>query len=272
MLLRIAWPNVFVMVAQAATGLIETWFVSKVGTDAIAGMALVFPGVMLMQMISAGASGGGMSSAIARALGAGRRDEAAALAMHALVINVIKVILGFVFSSVMLVFGRQIYGALGARVRAPDRRPGRKARTAIFTTCSIRSGVGGAPKLNRTGLNSVDLRHALGDCNHRPLRRGRPAGPAQELPVRDSEPGQDRINIVIGRAPDRGARLREGAKAVKSRIATLQVRQVRCTAEQAAVLSRRASRCSKVTSAPVHQCWTVDLYVPQDRTPRRFDH
>jgi putative MATE family efflux protein len=112
MLLRMAWPNVFVMVAQAATGLIETWFVSKLGTDALAGMALVFPGVMLMQMISAGAMGGGISSAIARALGAGRRDEADALAMHALVINVI---LGFVFSAVMLVLGRQIYGALGGQ-------------------------------------------------------------------------------------------------------------------------------------------------------------
>jgi hypothetical protein len=69
-----------------------------------------------------------------------------------------------------------------------------------------------------------------------PLRRRRPAGPAPELHVRDSEPGQDRINIVIGRAPDRGARLREGAKAVKSRIATLEVPQVRGTAEQVAVL------------------------------------
>jgi hypothetical protein len=66
-LLRMAWPNVLVMFAQAASGLIETWFVAKLGTDALAGMALVFPGVMLMQMISAGAMGGGISSAIARA-------------------------------------------------------------------------------------------------------------------------------------------------------------------------------------------------------------
>src|SRR5580693_2121975 len=75
-LLRMAWPNVLVMLAQAATGLIETWFVSRLGTAALAGMALVFPGVMLVQMISAGAMGGGISSAIARALGAGRREEA----------------------------------------------------------------------------------------------------------------------------------------------------------------------------------------------------
>ena len=47
---------------------------------------LVFPGLMLMQMMSAGAMGGGVSSAVARALGAGRRDDADALVLHALVI------------------------------------------------------------------------------------------------------------------------------------------------------------------------------------------
>jgi putative MATE family efflux protein len=109
-LLRMAWPNVLVMFAQAATGLIETWFVAKLGTDALAGMALVFPGVMLMQMISAGAMGGGISSAIARALGAGRREEADALVMHALVISLA---LGASFSAIMLLFGRPIYRALG---------------------------------------------------------------------------------------------------------------------------------------------------------------
>ena len=110
MLLGLAWPNVLVMLAQTATGLIETWFVSRLGTDALAGMALVFPGVMLMQMISAGAMGGGISSAIARALGAGRRDEADALVLHALIINVT---IGAVCSVVMLAFGRPIYRALG---------------------------------------------------------------------------------------------------------------------------------------------------------------
>ena len=60
-LLRLAAPNVLVMLAQAATGLIEAYFVGKLGTDALAGVALVFPGLMLMQMVSAGAMGGGIS-------------------------------------------------------------------------------------------------------------------------------------------------------------------------------------------------------------------
>jgi putative MATE family efflux protein len=109
-LLRMAWPNVLIMFAQAATGLIETFWIGKLGTDALAGMALVFPGVMLMQMISAGAMGGGISSAIARALGAGKRDQADALVLHAVVINIV---LGSAFAVAVLLWGRPLYAAMG---------------------------------------------------------------------------------------------------------------------------------------------------------------
>src|SRR6476659_4760180 len=109
-LLRLAWPNVLVMLAQASTGLIETWFVARLGLDALTGMALVFPGFMMMQMLSGGAMGGGISSAIARALGAGRRADADALVLHALLINGL---LGLAFSALVLGFGRELYGALG---------------------------------------------------------------------------------------------------------------------------------------------------------------
>src|SRR5438874_5038243 len=109
-MLRLAWPNVVVMLAQASTGLIETWWVSRLGLDALAGMALVFPGFMMMQMLSAGAMGGGISSAIARALGGARRDDANALVLHAMVINLA---LGAVFSVLVLAFGPALYRALG---------------------------------------------------------------------------------------------------------------------------------------------------------------
>jgi putative MATE family efflux protein len=109
-LLRLAWPNVLVMLAQASTGLIETWFVARLGTDALAGMALVFPGFMMMQMLSGGAMGGGISSAIARALGARKREQADALVLHALIINVA---LGLTFSVMVLAFGPSLYRALG---------------------------------------------------------------------------------------------------------------------------------------------------------------
>jgi len=109
-LVRLAAPNVLVMFVQAAVGLIETYFVATLGTDALAGVALVFPVLMLMQMMSAGAMGGGISSAIARALGAGRRADAEALVLHALAI---AVGFGLVFMLAVLGGGRWLYTAMG---------------------------------------------------------------------------------------------------------------------------------------------------------------
>ena len=109
-LVRLAAPNILVMLAQTSVGLIETYFVGKLGTNSLAGVALVFPIVMLMQMMSAGAMGGGISSAIARALGAGRRDDANALALHALVI---ALAFGLAFTITVLPGGRWLYAAMG---------------------------------------------------------------------------------------------------------------------------------------------------------------
>src|SRR5215467_3718354 len=116
-LLRLAAPNVLVMLAQAATGLIEAYFVGRLGTDALAGVALVFPGLMLMQMVSAGAMGGGISSAIARALGRGRPDDADAFVAHALVISLA---LGALFSLALIAGGPWLYRTLGGRGAALD--------------------------------------------------------------------------------------------------------------------------------------------------------
>lgn len=109
-LLRLGAPNVLVMLAQAGVGLIETYFVGKLGTQALAGMALVFPVVMLMQMTSAGAMGGGIASAIARALGARRRADADALVLHALVI---AAVFALVFTVAVVGGGRWLYASMG---------------------------------------------------------------------------------------------------------------------------------------------------------------
>ncbi|MFI5444842.1 MATE family efflux transporter [Polaromonas sp. UC242_47] len=116
-LLRLGAPNVLVMLAQAGVGLIETYFVGKLGTDALAGMALVFPVVMLMQMTSAGAMGGGIASAIARALGARRREDADALVLHA---TVIAAVFALLFMLALLGGGRWLYGHMGGTGAALD--------------------------------------------------------------------------------------------------------------------------------------------------------
>jgi putative MATE family efflux protein len=68
--------------------------------------------VMLLQMTSAGAMGGGVSSAVARALGAGNRDAARKLVAHGLIIALAA---GLAFSALLLGLGKGLYGLLGGR-------------------------------------------------------------------------------------------------------------------------------------------------------------
>src|SRR5882724_6679069 len=81
-MLRLALPTIVVLVVQTLVGVAETYFVGFLGTDALAGVALVFPILMLMQMMSNGGIGGGVASAVARATGAGRHADAEGLVWH----------------------------------------------------------------------------------------------------------------------------------------------------------------------------------------------
>src|SRR6266705_2957034 len=83
---------------QSSSSSSTSYFIGKLGTDALAGVALVFPVVMLMQMMSAGALGGGS------------RAEADALALHALVI---ALAFGAAFMLGVLGGGRALYQAMG---------------------------------------------------------------------------------------------------------------------------------------------------------------
>lgn len=109
-ILRLAWPNILVMGAQASIGLIETWYVSRLGADALAGMALVFPSFMLLQMVSAGAVGGGILSTMARTIGARKIDLANRLVWAVVAITLA---LGIAATVCAIAFGRQLYALQG---------------------------------------------------------------------------------------------------------------------------------------------------------------
>ena len=109
-MLRLALPTIVVLVVQTLVGVAETYFVSFLGTDALAGVALVFPVVMLMQMMSNGGLGGGVSSAVARALGANRRADADALVWHAVVL---ACVFGIAFTAAAILGGPILYRAMG---------------------------------------------------------------------------------------------------------------------------------------------------------------
>jgi Na+-driven multidrug efflux pump len=111
-IVTLALPNVVVMVVQASIGLVETYFVAKLGLDALAGMALVFPLFMLLVMVSAGSMGGGILSAIARALGSGNRERANELVWSAVAITIA---LASITTVMALVFGPKLYALMGGR-------------------------------------------------------------------------------------------------------------------------------------------------------------
>ena len=111
-LVKLALPTIGVMVAQTAVGIAETYYVSFLGTDVLAGVALVFPIFMLMTTLSNGGLGSGVASAIARAVGGGRQKDADALVLHAVVLAVVW---GAVFTGGIVWAGPALYGALGGR-------------------------------------------------------------------------------------------------------------------------------------------------------------
>ncbi|MCK1719110.1 MATE family efflux transporter [Bradyrhizobium sp. 141] len=111
-LLGLAWPNVIALSAGTCTVIAETSYIGRLGVEALAAMALVFPTVILTMTMSGGAMGGAVASAIARALGAGDRERAGTLAMHALLIGIS---FGLVFMLGMLIFGPRVLEMLGGR-------------------------------------------------------------------------------------------------------------------------------------------------------------
>ncbi|HSA89081.1 MAG TPA: MATE family efflux transporter [Burkholderiales bacterium] len=111
-LARLSAPGVLLVAFQSMVSVGDTYFVGRLGTAPLAGLALVFPLIMLLQMTSAGAMGGGVSSAIARALGSGDAAAARRLVVHALVI---AAAMGTAFTVLVLFFGKPIYSLLGGR-------------------------------------------------------------------------------------------------------------------------------------------------------------
>ena len=111
-LLWLAWPNVIALSAGTCVVIAETSYIGRLGVESLAAMALVFPCVILTMTMSGGAMGGGVASAIARALGAGDRERASTLAAHALLIGIS---FGLVFMLGMRIFGPRLLALLGGR-------------------------------------------------------------------------------------------------------------------------------------------------------------
>jgi putative MATE family efflux protein len=111
-LLRLSTPNILNLIAITGMITFDGLFLGRLGPDALAGVSLAFPFVMLIQHTAASGMGGGVSSAIARALGAVKRDVANALVLHAFVL---ALGLAAAFSTVLLLGAPFIFRWMGGR-------------------------------------------------------------------------------------------------------------------------------------------------------------
>src|SRR5712672_4047290 len=108
-IMRLAIPNATVMTVQIIIGLLEVYFVSRLGVDALAGVAPVFPLVSLVASIAQGAIGGGIVTTVARSLGTGRSD-ASEYAWYAVALSIP---LGLATTAAMVALGPSLYGYMG---------------------------------------------------------------------------------------------------------------------------------------------------------------
>jgi len=151
---RLSLPNMVAMVATAGVSIAETTYIGQLGTLELAGIALVFPMIMLQQMLSAGSMGGGISAAISRALGAGDNAKANALVLHA---TVISLVLGLLFSALFLIWGRPIFSLIGGNGVALDNAMAYAnmaflGATSIWLTNAFASAIRGSGNMKTPSL------------------------------------------------------------------------------------------------------------------------
>ena len=108
--LALATPTTFVMLVSTATNVLYTYYVSRLGADAIAAVSLVFPIALLVGTTMTGGLGSGATSGIARALGAGHAARAVAIAEHALAIAAVA---GLVLAAIVGLGGPWIFALMG---------------------------------------------------------------------------------------------------------------------------------------------------------------
>ena len=117
MLVRLAAPNLAATLMMTASTFVDAWYVGTLGTAALASLALVFPFQTLMIMMCGGAIGGGVTSAISRALGRNDTVGADVAAWHGILI---ATAMAGLFMLLLGVYPRPVFALLGGTGEALD--------------------------------------------------------------------------------------------------------------------------------------------------------
>ncbi len=136
--LRMTPPMAMAFFAMMAFNLVDTWFVSKLGTEALAAMGFTFPLVMITHAIAMGL-GMGVSSTVSRAIGSQDNDEVQRLSTYSLLLTFIIML---ILSVVVFIFRFELLGLLGAEGFALELSSRYMAWWLLFTPIGLLPMVG----------------------------------------------------------------------------------------------------------------------------------
>lgn len=108
--IRLAIPMIAAMLVLSLYNLIDAFWVSGIGSDALAAVGFVFPFYIMMMAISAGI-GIGAGSAISRRIGAKDKKAADNIAVHSIIITILSALF---FATPLLILSGEIFSFIGA--------------------------------------------------------------------------------------------------------------------------------------------------------------
>ena len=117
MLYRLAAPNMLAVIIISIVTFSEAWYVGKVNTVALAGLAIVFPFQTLMGMMGNGGMGNGTASALSRSIGKNDFKRAHSVIWHSALINLF---ISLVYLIALGIFSRSIFNLFGASEEVTD--------------------------------------------------------------------------------------------------------------------------------------------------------
>ena len=110
MIYKLSLPNSITGISMVLIVITDAYFVSQLGNVPLASLALVFPFLTLMQMMSAGAIGGASTSSISRFLGADLIENANSAIWHAILIGIF---MSLIYTIIFGFFPEYIYSSMG---------------------------------------------------------------------------------------------------------------------------------------------------------------
>ena len=137
-LMRMTIPMVWGLFAVISVQLINTYFVSMLGTKELAGMSFTFPVTMVISHLVFGLNIS-LSSVVSRLIGQKKMDDVRRVTLHGIILAVMA---SSIIAALCYAFMNPLFHALDTKKESPDARMAELAFTGMATTMEATSHKG----------------------------------------------------------------------------------------------------------------------------------